>query len=59
MSHGGCSGEYQNDSYHPRFNDAPHERPILRYDGTERAVAILLCVLGIIAGLALLLTLVR
>ena len=47
------------DRVYPSFNDAPHERPGLGYEGTGRALVILVGVLGSIIALALLLTLVR
>ena len=59
MPYGSYGGQYWTRRYYPNFNDAPHERPILSCDGTERAIVILVSVLGIIAGLALLLILVR
>ena len=44
---------------YPSFNDAPHERPDLAYEGTGRAIVILVSVLGSIIALAVLLMLVR
>ncbi len=44
---------------YPKFNDAPHARPILSDDGMLRGLVILAGVLGGLSGLAAVLTLLR